>query len=214
MLNNSLSNNIKFTVVLLCFLYVLIRSRKNADRQSIFLILALFFTLISDVFLLLSDYYFYGVLTFILAHLFHSLRITELHYMQISDNTGHKAIKKEFKKIIYQIFISLAIILFLWKMNIMIDGLLVACIFYFLAIISNTALSLKLSIKFKNRRNIRYLAIGMILFLLCDINVALFNLSSYLDLASFYNKIYLISSILMWTFYAPSQVLIALSKDT
>jgi len=46
--------------------------------------------------------------------------------------------------------------------------------------------------------------IGMVLFLLCDINVALYNI---LNEGLFYN----ISSISMWLFYLPSQVLLSLS---
>jgi hypothetical protein len=53
----------------------------------------------------------------------------------------------------------------------------------------------------------------MVLFLLCDINVGLFNLSDFITPSPAYNIIYSISSILMWTFYAPSQVLIALSVE-
>jgi hypothetical protein len=52
----------------------------------------------------------------------------------------------------------------------------------------------------------------MVLFLLCDINVGIFNLSGFIALPErIYQMMYSVSSILMWTFYAPSQVLIALS---
>jgi hypothetical protein len=57
-------------------------------------------------------------------------------------------------------------------------------------------------------------AAGLVLFLLCDINVGLFNLSGFVSVTGRVVEIlYSLSSILMWTFYAPSQVLIAISSD-
>ena len=54
--------------------------------------------------------------------------------------------------------------------------------------------------------------IGLILFLLCDINVLLFNLSSYINVSSqMYAVLQIASTVLMWAFYLPSQVLIVLS---
>ena len=54
--------------------------------------------------------------------------------------------------------------------------------------------------------------IGLLLFLICDINVLIFNLGSYISINS---ETFVIlqnaSTILMWTFYLPSQVLIVFS---
>lgn len=217
--NVILSNYIKFTVVVLCLLYVLIKGSESHDRQLLFLCYALFFTLISDILILLLDYYFYGVLTFIIAQQLHGIRISILgKYDKInanSENTSHKVIliKDLVIRLFYQALTSLVVCLLLWKVGITINDLLAASAFYFFSILTNVVRSLRLVILFRDRRNIKYLAIGMVLFLLCDINVGLFNLSDFLTVGSAYNKIYLISSILMWTFYAPSQVLISLSGD-
>jgi hypothetical protein len=72
---------------------------------------------------------------------------------------------------------------------------------------------LRLFVSHHDKRNIRYFTAGMVLFLLCDINVGLFNLSDFLTVTSTYEIIYELSAVLMWTFYAPSQVLLALSGD-
>jgi hypothetical protein len=58
------------------------------------------------------------------------------------------------------------------------------------------------------------IAFGMILFLLCDICVALSNLSELLPLTGYYfRKVQHISSMLIWFFYLPSQLLLALSGN-
>lgn len=207
--NYVLSNYIKFTVVALCLLYVFIYGYKNFDSQLLFLRLALIFTLISDIQLLLLDNYnyFYGVLTFILAQEFHGIRIS------ILDNSKVRYIKDFTVRLLYQSLTELAICLLLWVANVQINGLLAASVFYFICMLTNTVRSLKLTVRNKERKDIRLLAIGMVLFLLCDINVGLFNLSAFLPVGPVYDKIYALSSILMWIFYAPSQVFISLSRD-
>lgn len=221
--NISLSNYIKFSLVLLCLLYVLIGGFKSYGRQQLFLSYALIFTVISDLLILLLDYYLYGVIIFIIAQQLHGIRISILsrtiNISTIDGSTIHdntitgKIIKEMIIRIIYQTIISFVIGLLLWKADITINSLLVASIFYFISILTNTIQSLKLALLSRNRRDNKLLAAGMLLFLLCDINVGLFNLSDFINLGAAYNKIYLISSILMWTFYAPSQVMLALSKD-
>lgn len=197
-----LSNYIKFAVVALCLFYVLFS--RNREKHLFFLRLAMIFTLISDMLILLSDFYFCGVLTFIIAQQFHGLRISVLR--------GKEGNKDFIIRLLIQAVISLLICLTLRELNIRIDGLLAASIFYFTCILTNTARSLRLAAAIRDKKS-KYLAAGMVLFLLCDINVGLFNLSDFLSVGQVYSKIYLASSILMWTFYAPSQVLISLSGD-
>ncbi len=56
--------------------------------------------------------------------------------------------------------------------------------------------------------NRQMILIGMTLFLLCDINVGLYNILGYMGKVDvFYN----ISFVSMWLFYLPSQILLALS---
>jgi hypothetical protein len=92
------------------------------------------------------------------------------------------------------------------------DLLLFISIFYFICILSNVITASYLAFRdIKTKATMLY-AIGMILFLLCDINVGLFNLSGFISMPrELYSVIYSLSSILMWAFYAPAQVLIVLS---
>lgn len=210
-INISLSNRIKFAVVALCFLYVLLIKNKNSGKEHFYLLSALAFTVISDILILLTDYYFYGVLTFILAQQLYGMRITALYNREKAypiSLSGDIPLR-----IIYQVFFSFLVSVLLWLLGVNIDALLVVSVLYFICICTNVVRSLKLFIQYRSKRDIRYFAYGMVLFLLCDINVGLFNLSSFLPIGGEYETIYNVSSILMWTFYAPSQVLIALSGD-
>lgn len=200
----SLSNYIKFTLVILCFLYVLISRNKDHGIERKLLSYALAFTVISDLLILILDYYFLGVLTFILAQQLYGLRISSFY---------DRPLKNFFFRLFCQGIISAAVCILLWQLDILVNGLLIVSVFYFLSILTNVIRCLKYSIYNKEDRNIRYFAIGMVLFLLCDINVGLFNLSAFLPVGKAFKLIYSISSILMWTFYAPSQVLIALSGE-
>lgn len=208
----SLSNYIKFVVVVLCFIYVLY-SKKEASRQHIFLCGAMAFTVASDIFLLLTDYYLYGVLTFIIAQQLYGIRITELIKRENIDKKNN-SIKELLFRIVVQLVACIMLCILLWQIDIKVNSLLVVSVFYFISIVTNVVRCIKLSINYRESKDIKYFAIGMILFLLCDINVGLFNLSSYLSVGLIYRIIYNVASILMWTFYAPSQVMIALSGDT
>ena len=53
---------------------------------------------------------------------------------------------------------------------------------------------------------------GLILFLMCDINVFIFNIGGYVNIdPGAYEKLTGAASVLMWAFYLPSQVMIVLS---
>lgn len=211
--NIPLSNKIKFAVVVLCFIYAINIGLKNRSREHRFLIYALAFTLVSDMLILLSDFYLYGVMTFILAQQLYGMRITELNKREL-DTISPKSLHRDFAiRLLYQGTFVFLLGILLWLANVNIDALLAVSIFYFISICTNVLRILKLSVKFYDRKDIMYFAIGMVLFLLCDINVGLFNLSGFLPISSAYEVVYNISSILMWTFYAPSQVFIALSSD-
>lgn len=217
-----LSSYVKFALVLMCFLYVLIFTKKDSGKQQRLLFYGMTFTVVSDIFLLFSDNYFYGVLTFIAVQQLYGIRITELSNRESCDRTilfseSSKGKKKRLKELIYrfvtQILISVILCILLWRMGVLVNVLLIASVFYFISLVTNLGRSVKLWIAFPNIKDIKYFAIGIILFFLCDINVGLFNLSSFINIGSIYGSIYNISSILMWTYYGPSQVMIALSNE-
>ena len=54
--------------------------------------------------------------------------------------------------------------------------------------------------------------VGLILFVLCDINVLIYNLHRFVSVYYLeYGTLYSLSAVLMWGFYLPSQVIIVLS---
>lgn len=230
-----LSVTIKYTIIILCFCYALLTGgvyksiffceanalqsaagpgllnsrRKYPYIEELLVQAGLFFTLISDLFILLLNYYFYGVLVFILVQQLYSLRLIMLQ------NEGRDKTKKILlygKRITIQAAIATVVSIVLLIAGVNPDGLLIASVLYFVSILFNTIAAIQLCIKdHKNKSNLLY-AVGMLLFLLCDINVGLFNLTGFIKLPEdIYTVIYSYSSILMWTFYAPSQILIALS---
>lgn len=195
----ALSCYIKYTVIILCFCYALF-SRGSNKSISLCLKGALLFTLISDLFILMLDRYFIGILTFIVTQQLYNTML---------------CLKKNQKYAIWailQVIAAAVICLLLFLLKVEPDALLIASIFYFVCILTNTFRAASAVFHDKRDKGMLLYAIGMILFLLCDINVGLFNLTNFIALPDhIYNGIYNASSILMWTFYAPAQVLIALS---
>lgn len=232
-----LSIKIKYTMIVLCFMYTLIPENKpdldggnhyfgkSVYKSTLFCLqAALFFTALSDLFILILDYYLYGVITFIIVQEFYSARLILLKmerkalFVSTKDENKILCSGKAFfialiRRILLQLFIAAIICTLLILFKVTPELLLVVSVFYFICILSNVITALFVAIKdLKLKANLIY-AIGMVLFLLCDINVGLFNLSGFIAMPrELYSVIYSISSILMWTFYAPSQVLIALSS--
>lgn len=210
--NSMLSRNIKYCVILLCFCYALVQ-KNSADRSIIFCIkAALLFTLISDLFLLLLDYSTYGVLTFIVVQQLYGVR---LKLAECNVQVGRLLFRKLSFRFLFQLTAALCIIIVLALANIALNGLLTASVFYFICIASNAVSAVKTAIASPGAKGSLLFAAGMVLFLLCDINVGLFNLSGFISMPEgLFHFADSVSAILMWTFYAPSQVLITLSIST
>jgi hypothetical protein len=235
--SNAISAVIKYTIIIGCFLYSLIPERgqaslcrslnieKSVYRSTLFCMqAALFCTAIADLFILILDYYLYGVVAFILVQEFYSARLlllrTEEKGLLLEPAKERKscgAIKSFayalLKRILLQLITASASSSFLVWLGVNSDPLFLTSVFYFICIVYNVGMALQVAIRNpKIKSNLVY-AIGMLLFLLCDINVGLFNLSGFVTIPEeMYSLLYSLSSILMWTFYAPSQVLIALSS--
>ncbi len=195
----------------MCFCYALF-SESQDKSISFCLKTALFFTVISDLFILILDYFFYGVLTFIIVQVLYSLRLSIKKYQ----DKGYKKPEVSFRSfaawLVFQLLMTFIICYTLHRFGVELEALLIASVFYFICILTNTIRAdLAAATNTKDKNNLLFAA-GMTLFLLCDINVGLFNLSGFISLPKEIDTmLYSISSILMWTFYAPAQVLIALS---
>lgn len=210
--NIDLSNKIKFCIIILCFCYAAFFIR-GAGRSIILCLQAgLFFTVISDLFILMMNSYYYGVLTFILVQQLYGIRLLLAQRSDTKEKIDSALFRSWGIRIILQASIACVGCIILYRLGVVLESLLLATIFYFVCILTNVITSVKLAFHKPQRKGNIIFAIGMFLFLLCDINVGLFNLSGYITMPeNLYHTIYSFSSILMWTFYAPAQVLIALS---
>lgn len=209
-----ISSYIKYIFIILCFIYTLINYDGNNKHKSWYLILGLGFTLIADCFLLLLGYGFeYGIAAFIIVQQIYGIML-DYNSRQVTRLVNSSCIYKNnlFKRLLIKLSITFFITLLLYYLDSNIEIVVILSIFYFTSILMNTYRAIKVSMVFKEDRSNALFALGMIFFVLCDVNVGLFNLSTYLDLsATVAIPIIRISSLFMWFFYAPSQALIALS---
>lgn len=211
--NVLLSARIKFSIILICFCYALF-TKKGADKGIIFCLRgAMLFTAISDLLILFLDYYFYGVLSFILVQQLYGIRNSIA--LSIRDPLKqNRYLRNAFILRISIQLITTGLLSFLLTLaGVKPDRLFFASVFYFICILTNVIFSVKAYFGKPCFGNLIF-SVGMVLFLLCDINVGIFNMAGFVSVPeSVYGVLYAFSSILMWTFYAPSQVLIALSGD-
>ena len=212
----TLSNWIKFSVIILCFCYVLFYA-KSSDKSIFFLPsimkLAMLFTVISDLFLLILDHYFFGVITFIVVQQLYAVRII-LAEAERRANMSSYLLGQFLTRIMIQSIITGIICMLLMRYDIKLEPLLVVSTIYFISILMNVLFAVRATARNLEDKNMLFFTIGMGLFLLCDINVGLFNLTGFISLPKVIDQhIYSLSSILMWAFYAPSQAMIALSTS-
>jgi hypothetical protein len=171
---------------------------------------ALAFTVLSDYFILVRNIYIPGLITFIAVQMLYLMRLS---LWERTDNKENISIKKLLFLIFPNIILCVLILLLLHMSSIHIEPVLVFSAFYFISIIRNTIKAVGYAIKKRHKAAVIF-AVGMVLFLLCDINVGIFNLSNFIMVSNLiFNKLYEFSVIGMWLFYLPSQVLITLSSE-
>jgi len=193
----------------LCFLLSILSTKYSfADRVNyrdiLLLRLAMFITVIADLCLVIFDFYILGVVFFSLVQIAYSVRHTT----------------KNVRVTIINFFVVFLCIVFLYMMASLfikeINILLPISLFYFICLIISVNKAIKV---WKNNLYpfpSKYMIVfGMILFLLCDLCVALSNATVLFPLAgNSMIRLQEISSFLIWFFYLPSQVLLALSGNT
>ncbi len=181
---------IKFIVIVFCFL-ITILCKKPLNKLDLQLLrLGMFFTVMADLFMILLDYNTIGVALFCIV------QITYIARYDI-DRFG-KIIKKLF--IIFIIIFSIYIVLVFLNNNV--DFLILLALFYSICICCSLYKSLRAMKEGRYpRSNGELIVLGMILFVLCDINVALY----YMGIMEF------LTSHLIWIFYLPSQFLLSIS---
>lgn len=189
---NLATTYLKFSLVCSCFLYVLLyflhQFLKDGCRDRLLLLFALLFTVMADIFLLvLNNYYEAGVSIFIIAQLLHFIRASR----QLKERRTYLYIS-----IALRVFLCVCVPLLLFPLG-QVSSTNILSMVYFPLLIMNLVDSLFMAIKIDRQKG-TYLSVGFFLFLCCDISVGLSNLGVSLWW-------------LIWMFYGPSQILIALS---
>ncbi len=193
------SVTLKYISIILCFAFSSFAAVKRRTRDSILVAAAMLFTLISDTFLLVTDTHItFGLVTFCCVQLLYLFRI---------DGFG----KKMWISLFVRIFTSTGVCVFLGYERIF-DINIALAVFYFIGLVLNFAESTKHAILRRDKR-FAVFSVGLILFLCCDICVALHNMGAYISVPAM-NRAVAFANIGMWLFYLPSQVLIVLSAIT
>ena len=176
------------------FKYCFPNSFHTKPNDEYFIPFSLFFTLVSDYFLLINtdkNLYIFGVVIFIIVQLSYFIYIETLKKNKISFLIS----------LIFRIILSSILIIVLSIIRFDLLSIVSAC--YFVELLMNFITSLSL---IKINKFFLIFSIGLLLFIGCDISVGLTNL----DL--FEGHIKNLVSNLMWIFYLPSQVLISFSN--
>ena len=195
------SSVVKYSLMIVILLYVFIIGLTNIIKKkdikiSIFYMLAITFTLISDYYLLIEGVYNnLSISTFIIAHLMYSVMI---YYSSSIMNKKWLIIEKS-------LILVTGVIVFIITKDLF-TGLITI---YGLCLVNNFIDSLILLIKTKELYAL-FLVIGFVLFIGCDICVLLYNLDIFLDESKRLLEIEDIVVNLIWIFYGPSQFFISL----
>ena len=190
----------RFTIVVLAFIICFVFFKKD----WIYLVtqLALLFTLIADYFLIiLDDYYLLAMFIFLPVQILYSIRIF------LETNNKKLNITHFYIRVIINLIVMIMPFLIL-KENV--DGVSVVSIVYFCNLFLNAIFA---SINYKKYTFSFIFAIGLTLFVFCDIFVFIMNLETYFDIAkgSFAHNIIYGDINFSWVFYTPSQSLLAIS---
>lgn len=182
-----MSGELKYAGLIACVLISLIvwwlTPRKRDARLQV---LTFVFTVAADYFLLFTDLFAAGVIVFWGAHLTALARYR----------------KKWLLAGIILVSAGAALCAAFWASGRSAAILYVACGIYAVLILSVTAATFLYK---QGRPGDICSRTGMLLFICCDINVAIFNT------AEAGTSLYNVSAPLMWTFYLPAQILLALS---
>ncbi len=164
----------KYISLVLCFIFSLYSSFHHGDKL---ISIALFFTMLADWFLLvMNEYEILGLVCFIIVQIIYMIKLgNDLWTLRV---------------------ILPLLIIFLTNITNIID---ILAMIYFPQLLINTIIA------WKNYKNIGFIfAIGLTLFVCCDICVGLFNITDI-------GLVHEFTRIGMWLFYLPSQILIVLS---
>ncbi len=180
---------------------------KNQDNRLMVLIMTM--TLASDVFLLFTRHFNNGLVLFIGVQLLYAIRIQK---------------RLNVKSLILKaIFFTVIFFFFRQSMAEPLNFVLMLSLgtFYaFLFAINIVTLALEILMTSRKTTDFsvletvydrRLFIVGLVLYALCDINVAIYNFPNFFNSNALLLRIYEMSALAMWLFYLPGQVALTLS---
>ncbi|MDR1688413.1 MAG: lysoplasmalogenase family protein [Clostridiales bacterium] len=177
-----------FCFVLLCF-FISLKKRAWEDKRDAFLLrLAMAATVMADFMMIVAGNNKAGLVFFCIAQLVYAVRF--------------KGIKKAAKTFVLAALVFGVSALAAFRFMPYFYAEAHMALFYAVCILSAVSGSFAAYKKRPSRKKAIAFS-GMALFLLCDINVALFNL--------FHGIVF---RVMIWVFYLPSQILLSLSAQT
>lgn len=190
---------LKYISLFLCFLFSL--SESILGYYLSFFTIALAFAATADIFLLFTPYFSIGIFFFICVQSCYRFILS-----------GKKGILTMF---LISTIMSLGTLIIMNIFQLAPDFMIVFSTFYFYCLSSNvikTCLEAISSKQVSLQINIHFFAVGIILLFLCDVSIGIYH-SSYLFRIkpdTIMDSILKFSSVGMWLFYLPSQIIIAL----
>lgn len=195
---NLYSIYLKYSTIVLCFIIsILIGKDGYNNRDTILVQFARFFTLLADYYLLVINDFKLGVLCFCIVQIIYIIRHSLME-------------KKIYKNVFFMIIAFLVAIIFSIIVNInYFDKELLSLGSLYAALLITSVYCGVSTLKrgYYPRKGALVISIGIILFLFCDLNVALFNIVRYIG----FSKYEFLTGFLIWIFYLPSQILLTLS---
>lgn len=186
---------VKFASILLCVAMSILIFIENKTIEGLFIMLGLSFTLAADYYLIFTDRYIYGIISFIIV------QVIYLNKLLWSKKLKYKI------GFIVLIFMLWNIAMLLIKGIYVLEPIAVLALLYIVTFLTNIAIAAVALYKKRTIENKIFLA-ALILFLMCDINVGLVNIDT--AQLSFSLSVSNVNYILIWFFYLPSQVLLVL----
>jgi hypothetical protein len=195
---------LEYAGICLCFVTGIIVFLRKRTHFNLFILLALFFTLIADTFLVLLSPH--------LNYTFQSLAMTSFSLCQICYLVAIQLVKKSKRELCINLAIRAALLIALEVVALVVlqssfNYLVFVSLFYFSQLVVNIVFS------FIHARSHLFLALGLLLFLGCDFFIGLGYLVDILQLPAdhFINSLISVNFNFAWLFYLPSQVLLSLS---
>ena len=184
---------VKFLFIVFCFVFALCTYKfAYCKRDWAWLVGGLGFTVGADFFLVLHNQHLFGVAVFCFAHacyIIHGMKIRRTNTTLF--------------------FCILSAVVFLFVMNNFLFGL--AAVYACLFAVNIFVHVVKLKKSRKHRLNHKLMLAGLLLFLLCDMNVLLFNLPLHTGIY-FPPQVMRIIFISIWVFYLPAISVISASS--